>query len=101
MIEAHTGQILQNFAIATGKNKAVVMGMIDSLEQKGLARRTVNPEDRHENLLSITDSGGGSAGAVPRDRKTAFGRTTPGYSARGGCLFLRSDRGACRKERMK
>lgn len=57
MIKAKTDQILQNIAIATGKNKSVVMRMIDSLEQKGLARRTVNPEDRRENLLSITDKG--------------------------------------------
>ena len=33
------------------------MRMIDSLEEKGLAKRTVNPEDRRENLLSITDKG--------------------------------------------
>lgn len=59
MIEAHTDQILQNIAIATGKNKSVVMRMIDSLEQKGLVRRTVNPMDRRENLLSITDLGAG------------------------------------------
>lgn len=57
MIEARTDQILQNIAIATGKNKSVVMRMIDSLEQKGLARRTVNPEDRRENLLGITEKG--------------------------------------------
>lgn len=57
MIEVHTDQILQNIAIATGKNKSVVMRMIDSLEQKGLARRTVNPDDRRENLLSITERG--------------------------------------------
>lgn len=57
MIEAHTDQILQNIAIATGKNKSVVMRMIDSLEKKGLAKRTVNPEDRRENLLSITGRG--------------------------------------------
>lgn len=57
MIEAHTDKILQNIAIATGKNKSVVMRMIDSLEHKGLARRTVNPDDRRENLLSITDEG--------------------------------------------
>lgn len=57
MIEAHTDQILQNIAIATGKNKSVVMRMIDSLERKGLAKRTVNPEDRRENLLSITERG--------------------------------------------
>ena len=57
MIKARTDQIIQNIAIATGKNKSVVMRMIDSLEEKGLAKRTVNPEDRRENLLSITDKG--------------------------------------------
>ena len=56
-IKARTDQILQNIAIATGKNKSVVMRMIDSLEEKGLAKRTVNPEDRRENLLSITEKG--------------------------------------------
>lgn len=57
MIRAKTDQILQNIAIATGKNKSVVMRMIDSLEKKGLVKRTVNPEDRRENLLNITDMG--------------------------------------------
>lgn len=57
MIRAKTDQILQNIAIATGKNKSVVMRMIDSLEKKSLVKRTVNPEDRRENLLSITDMG--------------------------------------------
>lgn len=57
MIRAKTDQILQNIAIATGKNKSVVMRMIDSLEKKGLVKRIVNPEDRRENLLSITDMG--------------------------------------------
>lgn len=57
MIKAKTDQILQNIAIATGKNKSVVMRMIDSLESKGLAKRTVNPNDRRENFLSITEEG--------------------------------------------
>ena len=57
MIRAKTDQILQNIAIATGKNKSVILRMIDSLEQKGLVKRTVNPDDRRENLLSITDKG--------------------------------------------
>ena len=57
MIKAKTDQILQNIAIATGKNKSVVMRMIDSLENKGLVKRTVNPEDRRENLLGITELG--------------------------------------------
>ncbi len=57
MIGAKTDQILQNIAIATGKNKSVVMRMIDSLESKNLVKRTVNPNDRRENLLSITPEG--------------------------------------------
>ena len=57
MIEEKTDPILQSIALATGKNKSVVMRMIDSLERKGLARRTVNPDDRRENLLSITAEG--------------------------------------------
>ena len=57
MIEEKTDQILQSIALATGKNKSVVMRMIDSLARKGLARRTVNPDDRRENLLSITAEG--------------------------------------------
>ncbi|MGN0032403.1 MAG: MarR family winged helix-turn-helix transcriptional regulator [Candidatus Limimorpha sp.] len=57
MIQFESDQILQNIAIATGKNKSVVMRMIDSLENKGLAQRTVNPLDRRENLLSITPKG--------------------------------------------
>lgn len=57
MIGAKTDQILQNISIATGKNKSVVLRMIDSLERKGLVRRTVNPDDRRENLLGITGTG--------------------------------------------
>lgn len=57
MIGARTDQILQNISIATGKNKSVVMRMIDSLERKGLVTRTVNPDDRRENLLGITPEG--------------------------------------------
>lgn len=57
MIEVKSDQILQDLAIATGKNKSVVMRMIDSLEKKGLCQRSVNPVDRRENFLNITDAG--------------------------------------------
>lgn len=57
MIGAKTDQILQNISFATGKNKSVVMRMVDSLERKGLVRRVVNPEDRRENFLAITPEG--------------------------------------------
>lgn len=57
MIEVKSDQILQDLAIATGKNKSVVMRMIDSLEKKGLCNRSVNPTDRRENFLNITPAG--------------------------------------------
>ena len=57
MINDKSDQISQNIAIATGKNKSVVMRMIDSLESKGLVVRTQNPDDRRENLLNITTEG--------------------------------------------
>ena len=57
MINEQDDQISQDIAIATGKNKSVVMRMVDSLEKKGLVRRMPNPADRRENLLSITEEG--------------------------------------------
>lgn len=57
MIEAKSDLILQDISIATGKNKSVVMRMIDSLEKKGLCTRSVNPGDRRENFLNITATG--------------------------------------------
>ena len=57
MINDKSDQISQNIAIATGKNKSVVMRMIESLESKGLVVRTQNPDDRRENLLNITAEG--------------------------------------------
>lgn len=57
MINEKSNQISQNIVIETGKNKSVVMRMIDSLEQKGLVQRMVNPNDRRENLLTLTEMG--------------------------------------------
>lgn len=81
MIEARTDQILQNIAIATGKNKSVVMRMIDSLELKGLARRTVNPQDRRENLLSITDLGAAVLSQYKQIEKRLSGELLDGIPA--------------------
>lgn len=57
MIKVKSDLILQDIAVLTGKNKSVVMRMIDSLEKKGLCKRSVNPTDRRENFLNITSSG--------------------------------------------
>ena len=57
MVNERTNQISQNLAQVTGKNKSVVMRMLDSLESKGLLVRSQNPDDRRENLLTLTEQG--------------------------------------------
>ena len=57
MVNERTNQILQNLAQVTGKNKSVVMRILDSLESKGLLLRSQNPDDRRENLLTLTEQG--------------------------------------------
>ena len=57
MVNERTNQISQNLAQVTGKNKSVVMRMLDSLEGKGLLVRSQNPDDRRENLLTLTEQG--------------------------------------------
>lgn len=57
MLDAKPDQILQDIALITGKNKSVVLRMVDSIESKGLCKRSVNPTDRRENFLNITEEG--------------------------------------------
>ena len=57
MVNERTNQISQNLAQVTGKNKSVVMRIVDSLESKGLLVRSKNPDDRRENLLTLTEQG--------------------------------------------
>ena len=52
MVHERTNQISQNLAQVTGKNKSVVMRMLD-----GLLVRSQNPDDRRENLLTLTEQG--------------------------------------------
>lgn len=88
MINAKTDQILRNIAIATGKNKSVAMRMIDSLEAKGLALRTVNPEDRRENLLSITPKGEETLRQYQEIEKKLSKELTEGIPAEKIAVFL-------------
>lgn len=49
--------IMQHLADETGKSKSTILHLVDSLEAKGVLRRSVNPDDRRENHLIITDEG--------------------------------------------
>ncbi len=57
MINQRPSQIMQNIALVTGKNKSVIMRLVNSLEEKGLIERETNSEDRREKLVSLTDVG--------------------------------------------
>lgn len=49
--------ILQDLVDLTGKSKSTVLHIVDSIEQKGLLLRAVNPKDHRENHLIITPEG--------------------------------------------
>lgn len=57
MINEKRNRISQDIVELTGKNKSVIMRMVDSLQQKKLVERQTNPADRRENLLFITPAG--------------------------------------------
>lgn len=57
MVNEKTNQICKKLAQVTGKNKSVVMRIVDSLEAKGLLIRRQNSKDRRENILSLTTQG--------------------------------------------
>ncbi len=57
MIKAKGTLIMQDVALVTGKNKSVVMRMINSLEKKGFLERITNNEDRREKFLHLTSEG--------------------------------------------
>jgi MarR family transcriptional regulator for hemolysin len=49
--------IQKDMAEMMGKNKSVILRLIDSLEQKGLVRRVVDLKDRRKNYLMVTKLG--------------------------------------------
>lgn len=49
--------IQKDMAEIVGKDKSVILRLIDSLEEKELLRRVVDPKDRRKNYLMITKAG--------------------------------------------
>ncbi|WP_214072253.1 MarR family transcriptional regulator [Mucilaginibacter sp. dw_454] len=56
LIHRNDGQLTQKaLAEILGKDKSLIVKIIDRLSEKGFVYRTVNPEDRREHFLSATD----------------------------------------------
>lgn len=52
----HDGLLTQNaLAEKLGKDKSIIVKIIDTLADKGFVYRQVNPEDRRQHLLCVTD----------------------------------------------
>jgi DNA-binding MarR family transcriptional regulator len=49
--------VQQDIATKLGKDKSVVLRMVDALEKEGLLKRLVDSCDRRRNLLEVTPSG--------------------------------------------
>ncbi|MCC8426573.1 MarR family winged helix-turn-helix transcriptional regulator [Mucilaginibacter sp. UR6-11] len=52
----YDGQLTQKaLAEKLGKDKSVIVKIIDSLTEKGFVYRQINPEDRRQHLLGVTE----------------------------------------------
>ncbi len=49
--------IQKDLAYILGKDKSAILRLIDSLEEKNLVRRVVDPNDRRKNYLMVTKNG--------------------------------------------
>jgi len=57
LISANEGCSQTMLARQTGMNKSALVGVLDELERRGIAKRTVAAEDRRRNVLSLTPEG--------------------------------------------
>ena len=54
----HDGELTQKaLAEKLGKDKSIIVKIIDELTEKGFVYRQINPDDRRQHLLSVTDKG--------------------------------------------
>lgn len=57
LIAANEGCSQTMLARQTGMNKSALVGVLDELERRGIAKRTVAAEDRRRNVLTLTEAG--------------------------------------------
>ncbi|MES2275568.1 MAG: MarR family transcriptional regulator [Bacteroidota bacterium] len=59
LIHANNGQLTQKaLAEKLGKDKSAIVSIIDFLTEKGYVYREVNPADRRQHLLKVTEKAG-------------------------------------------
>jgi MarR family transcriptional regulator for hemolysin len=58
LIREHNSPLVQqDIAERMGKDKSVILRMVDSLEKEGFIHRVVDANDRRRNFLALTESG--------------------------------------------
>lgn len=76
-------------AQAIGADKTRIIGVLDDLAERGLIRRTPDPDDRRARLLAITPDGEGLRDAVQADIQANEERLLTRLSAADRRGFLR------------
>lgn len=82
--------------ILTIDNSAITR-LVDKLEKQSLAERTINPDDRRQMLVSITDEGREKAVILKRIIQEANARIYEGFSEADMDAFVRVNQGIIRK----
>ena len=58
VIRDHHGPLVQqDIAEMMGKDKSVILRMVDALESEGFIHRVVDENDRRRNIIALTDTG--------------------------------------------
>lgn len=78
-ISTHPGTRGSDLAAHFGVGRATVSRQLTRLEQLGLIRRTVDPDDTRGQLLSLTDDGEARFASARQGRVSALGRALAGW----------------------
>ncbi|WP_295648005.1 MarR family winged helix-turn-helix transcriptional regulator [uncultured Mucilaginibacter sp.] len=79
LIAEHDGKLTQKMlAEITGKDKSSMVSIIDTLTDKGYVYREINPDDRRQQLLKITDKAKVDMPAIKEAYKQLNAKATEG-----------------------
>jgi MarR family transcriptional regulator for hemolysin len=81
LIAEHDGQLTQKkLAEITGKDKSSMVNIIDTLTHKGYVYREINPEDRRQQLIKITEKAKADIPAIKESFSLLNNKATEGIN---------------------
>jgi MarR family transcriptional regulator for hemolysin len=84
----YDGELTQKaLAEKLGKDKSIIVKVIDTLAEKGFVKREINPADRRQHLLRVTDKAKKAVPQIIAAFETINNRITEHISARDMEIF--------------